>query len=187
MCGDGSVHNFIWGKWKVVVAQNWIALGCWNGDHRPLSPFDCLFLRISSSCFQIWWRKDGELLPRQSARLRQMAPTGAQSRRGRYSLRIRYQLKYIYVDDIYMFKTSFILINSEMFASPISESTSAAPTSPAGSRSGRRYTSRVSERILADSFALPLIDKALFKLPFLPIMTGIVHFNSRKLRDSKSN
>lgn len=43
----------------------------------------------SSHHGRIWWRKDGELLPRQSARLRQMAPTGAQSRRGRYSLRIR--------------------------------------------------------------------------------------------------
>ena len=39
MCGDGSVHNFIWGKWKVVVAQNWIVLGFWNGDqhHKVLA------------------------------------------------------------------------------------------------------------------------------------------------------
>ena len=94
MCGDGSVHNLIRGKWKVVVAQNWIAMGCLNGDQHHKVLAIAYFYESSHPvlCFQIWWRKDGELLPRQSARLRQMAPTGAQSRRGRYSLRIRYQL-----------------------------------------------------------------------------------------------
>jgi hypothetical protein len=60
-------------------------------------------MQSSTTCpslFQVWWRKDGEFLPRQSARLRQMTPSAAAGsssssgsasggRRARYSLRIK--------------------------------------------------------------------------------------------------